>query len=241
MPKRIQSAPTIFYQESDGQPMAETEIHRDLMIDFIQMLKHHFRNNSDVCVSGNMFIYYEEGNTRKSVAPDVFVAFGVGRKQRRTYLIWEEGRSPDFVLEVASPKTFRNDMRKKKKLYASELGVKEYFIYDPLGEIVPSFVGYSLNNGVYDEIPINNDRIISEVLGLELGENDGILRLFDPATSEWLLTTTERAENAEVRSENAEVRAENAEVRAENAEVRAENAEAKITQLLAELERLKSE
>ncbi len=234
MPKRIQSAPTIFYPESDGQPMAETEIHRDLMIDFIQMLKHHFRNNNDVCVSGNMFIYYEEGNTRKSVAPDVFVAFGVGRKQRRTYLIWEEGRSPDFVLEVASPKTFRNDMRKKKKLYASELGVKEYFIYDPLGEIVPSFVGYSLNNGVYDEIPINNDRIISEVLGLELGENDGILRLFDPTTSEWLLTTTERAENAEVRSENAEVRA-------ENAEVRAENAEAKITQLLAELERLKSE
>ncbi len=227
MPKRIKSAPTIFYPESDGKPMAETETHRDLMIDFIQMLKHHFRNDDDVCVSGNMFMYYEEGNTRKSVAPDVFVAFGVGKKERRTYRIWEEGRAPDFVLEVASPRTFRHDMRKKKDLYVTELGVREYFIYDPLGEIVPSFVGYRLNNGVYEEIPFSNDRLTSDVLGLELGENDGILRLFDPVKSEWLPTVTERAENAEAHIESAEVRA--------------ENAEAKIEQLLAEIDKLKSQ
>ena len=201
MPKRIKSAPTIFYPESDGKPMAETERHRDLMIDFIQMLKHHFRNVDDVCISGNMFMYYEEGNRNKSVAPDVFVAFGVGKKQRRTYRIWEEGRAPDFVLEVASPNTFRDDMRKKKDLYETELQVKEYFIYDPLGEIVPSFVGYRLNDGRYQEILFANDRLTSEVLGLELGENDGILRLFDPTKSEWLLTDTERAENAEARIE----------------------------------------
>lgn len=220
MPKRIKSAPTIFYPESDGKPMAETETHRDLMIDFIQMLKHHFRNVDDVCVSGNMFMYYEEGNTRKSVAPDVFVAFGVGKKKRRTYRIWEEGRAPDFVLEVASPKTFRDDLTKKKDLYANELRVKEYFIYDPLGEIVPSFVGYRLNNDVYEEIPFSNDRLASDVLGLELGENDGILRLFDPKKSEWLPTTTERADNAEVR---------------------AENAEARLEELLAEIDKLKSQ
>ena len=201
MPKRIKSAPTIFYPESDGKPMAETETHRDLMIDFIQMLKHPFRNVDAVCVSGNMFMYYEKGNTRKSVAPDVFVAFGVEKKERRTYRIWEEGRAPDFVLEVASPKTFRDDLTKKKDLYADELRVKEYFIYDPLGEIVPSFIGYRLNNDVYEEIPFSNDRLASEVLGLELGENDGILRLFDPKKSEWLPTATERAEIAEARIE----------------------------------------
>lgn len=234
MPKRIKSAPTIVYPESDGKPMAETETHRDLMIDFIQMLKHHFGNVDDVCVSGNMFVYYEEGNTRKSVAPDVFVAFGVGKKERRTYRIWEEGHAPDFVLEVASPKTFRDDLTKKKDLYANELHVKEYFIYDPLGEIVPSFVGYRLNNGVYQEIPFAHDRLASEVLGLELGENDGILRLFDPAKSEWLPTATERAENAEAHVESAEARA-------ESAEARAENAEARIEQLLAEIDKLKSQ
>ncbi|MXV77413.1 Uma2 family endonuclease, partial [Candidatus Poribacteria bacterium] len=97
--------------------------------------------------------------------------------------------------------TFRDDLTKKKDLYADELRVKEYFIYDPLGEIVPSFIGYRLNNDVYEEIPFSNDRLASEVLGLELGENDGILRLFDPKKSEWLPTATERAEIAEARIE----------------------------------------
>lgn len=210
MQKKIQAVPSIFYPESDGKPMAETEVHRDLMIDFIQMLKHHYREREDVCISGNMFMYYHEGDSTKSVAPDVFVAFGVAKKQRRTYLTWEEGRTPDFVLEVASPSTFKDDMRKKKELYASVLEVKEYFIYDPLGEIVPSFIGFRLNKGVYEEIDLVNDRLPSSVLGLELGEREGILKLYNPTTSEWLQTLPERAENAEVRAENAEAELEKA-------------------------------
>ena len=48
-------------------------------------------------------MYYEEGNPRlKSISPDIFVAFGIGRKERRIYKIWEEGKPPDFVLEFAS-------------------------------------------------------------------------------------------------------------------------------------------
>ncbi len=225
MQKTIQAVPSIFYPESDGKPMAETEVHRDLMIDFIQMLKHHYRDREDVCISGNMFMYYEEGDATKSVAPDVFVAFSVAKKQRRTYLTWEEGRTPDFVLEVASPSTFKDDMRKKKELYASVLEVKEYFIYDPLGEIVPSFIGFRLDEGVYEEIDFLNDRLPSSVLGLELGEREGILKLYNPTTSEWLQTMPERAETAEVR--------------AETAEVRAETAEAELEKALEEIERLR--
>ncbi|MCG9127537.1 Uma2 family endonuclease [Candidatus Poribacteria bacterium] len=210
MQKTIQAVPSIFYPESDGKPMAETEIHRDLMMDFIQMLKHYYRDREDVCISGNMFMYYEEGNATKSVAPDVFVAFGVAKKQRRTYLTWEEGRTPDFVLEIASPSTFNDDMRKKKQLYASVLEVEEYFIYDPLGEIVPSFIGFRLNDGVYEEINFKNERLPSTVLGLELGEREGILKLYNPTTSEWLQTLPERAETAEVRAETAEAKLERA-------------------------------
>ena len=92
MPEKIKAAPTVIYPESDGKPMAETECHQDIMIDFIQMLKHYFRNVNDVHVSGNLLMYYEEGNPRKSVSPDAFVAFGVSKKKRRTYKIWEEGR-----------------------------------------------------------------------------------------------------------------------------------------------------
>ena len=97
MEKKIKAAPTVVYPESDGKPMAETEYHRDIMIDFIQMLKHYFRNVNDVHVSGNLLMYYEEGNPRKSVSPDVFVAFGVSKKRRRTYKIWEEGH-PRFCV-----------------------------------------------------------------------------------------------------------------------------------------------
>ena len=255
MQKRIQSAPTIFYPESDGKPMAETDKHRDLMIDLIQMLKHHYRNENDVYVSGNLLMYYEEGNPRKSISPDVFVVFGVAKKQRNTYLTWEEAHTPDFVLEVASPSTFNRDMGGKKDLYASVLKVKEYYIYDPLGEIVPSFIGYRLTDGIYQEINFVNERLPSSVLGLELGEHRNELRLYDPKTSQWLQTPPERAENAETRAENAETRAENAETRAENAETRAqeevsarrnaetraENAEAALAKALAALERFEAE
>lgn len=74
---------TDIYPESDGKPMAETDIHRDLIIDMIDMLQNHFRECSNVYVSGNLLLYYEKGNPRKSVVPDVFVVFGVENKKRR--------------------------------------------------------------------------------------------------------------------------------------------------------------
>lgn len=245
MQKKIRAAPTIFYPESDGEPMAETDIHRDLMIDFIQVLKYYFRNVSDVYVSGNLFLYYVEGSPKKVISPDVFVVFGVEKKRRRIYQTWEEGCTPDFVLEVASPKTFSNDIGEKKELYASALAVKEYFIYDPLGQIVPSFIGWRLVNGVYQEIEFVNDRLPSEVLGLELGERGESFRLYDPSRSVWLETPPERVEKAETRAEQEAVARRSAETRAKqeavarlNAENRAQHAEEKLANALAEIERL---
>ena len=218
MQKKIRSAPTVAYPESDGKPMAETEAHRDLMIDFILILKDYFENQEDVCVSGNMLMYYEEGNPKKVVAPDVFVAFGVEKKQRRTYRTWEEGHTPDFVLEVASPSTFKKDIGQKKDIYASVLAVKEYYIYDPLGQIVPSFIGYQLIDGEYKEITLVDERLTSEVLGLELGEIEDKLRLYNPKSSQWLLTPAEEIKKVRTR---------------------AENAEAELAKALAEIERLR--
>ncbi len=238
MQKKIRDAPTIVYPESDGEPMAETDIHRDLMIDFIQVLKHHYRTVSDVYVSGNLFLYYVEGNPRKVISPDVFVVFGVEKKQRRTYRTWEEERTPDFVLEVASPKTFKNDIGGKKELYASALAVKEYFIYDPLGQIIPSFIGWRLIDGVYQEIGFVNDRLPSQVLELELGEKGEALRLYDPNRSVWLETSPERAENAEARAKSSEARVEQEANARRNAETRAQSAEEKLANAMAEIERL---
>ena len=150
-------------------------------------------------------------------------------------------KTPDFVLEVASPGTFREDMGKKKNLYASVLSVKEYYIYDPLGQIVPSFIGYRLIDGKYREIDFVNDCLPSEVLGLELGERAGVLRLYNPHTSEWLQTPPERAELAENLAEQADIRAEQESTARQTADIRAENAEAALVKALEELERLKAE
>jgi Uma2 family endonuclease len=220
MQKKIQSAPTVFYPESDGKPMAETDVHRKLMMDFILILEDNFEDQDDVYVSGNLLMYYEEGNTRKSISPDVFVVFGVEKKLRRTYRTWDESNTPDFVLEVASPSTFKEDMGRKKDLYATVLGVKEYYIYDPLGQIVPSFIGFRLIDGVYQEIEFVNNRLSSEVLGLELGEHEGVLRLYNPNTEQWLQTLTEEVKIVRER---------------------AENAEAELAEALAEIERLRTE
>ena len=199
MQQKIHSAPTLTYPSSDGKPIAETDKHRKLIVDFIQTLEYYFREVNDVYVSGNLLMYYEEGNPRKSVAPDVFVVFGVGKKPRRTYLTWEEGSTPDFVLEVASPSTYQHDFGPKKQLYASVLAVKEYYIYDPYQEITPSFIGYQLVDGEYQEIAFVEERLPSTVLGLELGEHEGTLRLYNPTTQQWLQSPEERAERAEAK------------------------------------------
>ncbi len=202
--KQIKAGPTVVYPESDGEPIAETDRHRKLMTDFILMLEDHFKDANDVYVSGDLLIYYEEGNIYKSVAPDVFIVFGVSKKDRRTYRTWEEGQTPDLVLEVASPSTYRKDITEKKELYASILGVREYYIYDPYAEVQPHFQGYRLVNGVYEAIEFVDERLPSAVLGLELGEQDGTLSLYDPSRSEWVLPPKARIIQAEARAENAE-------------------------------------
>ena len=204
MQEKINAAPTVVYPESDGKPMAETEYHRDLMIDFIQMLKHYFRDVNDAYVSGNLLMYYEEGNIYKSVSPDVFVVFGVSKKRRRTYRTWEEGHTPDFVLEVASKSTYRHDLTRKKDLYASILGVREYYIYDPYHEINPYFLGYRLVDGVYEEIAFADERLPSLVLGLELGERDGVFGLYDPEHSVWLQPLEEKIQQEAEARQRAE-------------------------------------
>src|SRR5438128_1762997 len=95
----------IVYPESDGKPTAETDVHRDWMVQLIELLKFLF-SGLRVYVSGNLLVYHVEGNPRRSFAPDVFVVKDCDPR-RRTYKIWEEGKSPNFVLEVTSKKTRR--------------------------------------------------------------------------------------------------------------------------------------
>ncbi len=215
MAKRIGSAPTLVYPESDGEPMAETPKHQQVMIDCMDVLRNHFRGFSDVYIAGNMFLYYEEGNPRKSVSPDVFMVRGVSKQELRTYKTWEQQPFLDFVLEVASPSTYTKDFNEKMEIYAKILRVKDYCIYDPYHETEPYFVGFRLVGEAYEEIPFVNDRLSFEALGLELGEHEEVLRLYDPVKSVWLLTSQERVAQESIARQEAESRAQHAEAELE--------------------------
>lgn len=191
-PTTSQEKATI-YPESDGKPMAETDVHAELLIDLRVALDNHFRNDPNVYVSGNLLVYYVEGNPAKCFAPDVFVVHGVPKGQRRIYKLWEEGVIPQIVIELTSRKTWREDLQTKWRLY-EELGVQEYFIFDPEYDYLDeALVGYRLENGKYVELEIKDRRVKSETLGLELVDTGETLRLFDVATNQFLANTSESA------------------------------------------------
>ena len=104
-----------------------SDLHRRILTRILQTLEHHFTQRPDVYVSGDILVYYTEGHPQKVVAPDVLVTFGIGQKPRLTYKVWEEGKVPDFVMELSSKSTYQNDLGEKMELYAS-LGIRDYVV-----------------------------------------------------------------------------------------------------------------
>ncbi len=184
----------IEYPTSDGKPMAETQIHRRNMTDLIAVLEERYATDQNVYVSGNMMMYYEEGNKRKHVSPDVFVTLGIPKlPERKYYLTWKEGKGPDVVFELTSKSTKKEDLKKKFELYRDRLFVREYFLFDPEEEYLrPSLQGFRLQTGSYLPIDAIDGRLPSELLRLHLVRQGLDLRLYDPTTRLVLLTPQEQ-------------------------------------------------
>ena len=124
----LRAAREIEYPESDGKPMAETDVHRKVMTDLIDRLIARYAHRDDMYVSGNLLVYYFEGKPEKCLAPDCFVVFGVPAGDRRTYKTWEEGKFPDVVFEITSKKTKKEEKLKDKaerKAGTGQEGVEE--------------------------------------------------------------------------------------------------------------------
>ena len=197
------------YPESDGRPMAESIIHLRVAIDVITPLQDRYRGRLDAFVGGNLMMYYEEGNPRRSVSPDVFVTLGVpSEPPRPIWKVWEEGKLADFVLEVTSKTTQGNDEGPKKRLY-QRLKVSEYWQFDPTGDYLdPKLKGQRLGpDGQYAPIALEEFATgllgHSAVLGLELRLEDDRLRFFDPEAGEYLLTSAEK--EAVIREKDAAI------------------------------------
>ena len=221
--------PQIYYPESDGEPMAETDTHVKLMARLRESLDRYYQADPKVYVSANLFIYYVQGNPKKRVAPDIFVVQGVPKGDRRVYKLWEEGTPPCLVIELGSKGTWREDQYEKWRLY-EKLGVQEYYLFDPeYNYLVEPFIAWHLmEDGQYRLMKVKKGRIKSQVLGLELVDTGETLRRYDPATAQFLPTPAE----LEVARQQAEMRA--------NAEREArQQAEAELAHLRKELARLR--
>ncbi|MGI8549320.1 MAG: Uma2 family endonuclease [Dehalococcoidia bacterium] len=228
---------TIDYPSGDGKPMAESDLHRLEMTRLIEILTAFFARLLDVYVTGNNFIYYEQGNRYAFVSPDVYVVKGVPKRRRNSYFLWREGVAPQVVVEVTSGSTRRTDQNEKRSLYA-RMGVGEYFLYDPERDWVHNgLAGYRLSAGSYEPIrEAPEGGLVSEELGLRLVLEDGSLQFYDQANGERLLSPEERADAAEERAEAQARERREADARAE-AETQARRlAEARIAELEALLQ-----
>ena len=232
----------VFYRESDGKPMAETPIHMEAMFDLITGLQDWFAADPLVYVAGNNFLYFVEGNPRRNVSPDVFVVRGIDKaRYRGSYKTWEQGgKAPDLVVEVSSKSTRLEDLRKKFDLYRDELKVREYFLFDPLGEYLdPPLQGYRLLEGEYVPIGPEAGRLPSEAVNLHLEADGAQVRLFDPATGRRLLTRLERieAEKASAREKDGIIREKDGIIQEKDAALRLAEAEAdRLRRMLADLQ-----
>ena len=223
--------PDIYYPDSDGNPMAETDAQFYPLTETVLALRQRYADRDDVYVSGDLLIYYRMNDNTVRLAPDVFVVFGIDDHLRSSYIIWREGgKTPDFVLEIASPGTFIRDMTEKRALYAA-IGVTEYWRFDPTGQLFsPALVGERLGeDGEYEPIEIGADddgilRGYSEVLELDVCQRpDGDLRLFDPETQTWLSYLAEEVaarQTAETERDEAQAARNEAEARARALEER---------------------
>ena len=186
---------TDLYPDSDGKPMAVSDLHRRILIRTLQALEAYFKKDPAAYISGDILMYYVEGDPRQSVSPDILVTFGIGNKLRPTYLVWEEGKVPDFVMEFSSKSTYRNDLGRKMALYAS-LGIQNYFLYDAEGLYLSSpLMGFTLVEGLYAPISADPDGgLHSAALGLDFYVGDIIgLGIYDPIAGDWLQTPEESA------------------------------------------------
>ncbi len=189
----------------------------------------------DIFRSSNTFICYDRANLNVRVGPDFYAAFDVDAesiKERLLYLPWEVGKPPDFVLEVGSRSTGREDIGRKRDVYA-RIGVPEYWRFDPSGGdwYGEPLVGEQLLGGQYRRIALTTEpdgvlKGYSPLLRLSLCWQGDMLTFYNHQTGAYLrnLPQTEAALQSE-------------QVARQQAETARQQAEARVRQLEEKLRR----
>ena len=193
----------------------EQNLEMDEIIGVLRAYLTEFNRRPDVFLDRETNICYNPRNLNVRIVPDVYVAFGVDAKAirpRKLYLPWEVGKPPDWVLEIASDSTKRNDIENKPGIYAL-IGVPEYWMFDPTGGDYygQPLTGRSLADGVYRPIELTREpdgvlKGYSEVLRLSFCWDEGWPRFYDPSTGSYL----ENWREAQAARQSAEARLDDA-------------------------------
>lgn len=184
----------------DGIPM-ESARHKAQMDLLIDALIPWLEQREDGYVGGNMFVYYSLAQVRNKdfKGPDFFAVLGVPKGERKSWVVWEEGKAPDVVIELLSGSTAAADKNNKKLIYQNQMRVPDYFWYDPFNP--DDWAGFSIQQGSYQPITPNaQNQLVSQSLGLALQRWQGNYKGIDATWLRWatwegeLLTTPEEKE-----------------------------------------------
>jgi Uma2 family endonuclease len=229
----------------DGIPM-ETQRHKMQMDILIDTLWPWLAQRDDGYAGGNMFVYYSMAQVRNQdfKGPDMFVVLGVPKGERRSWVVWEEGKAPDVVIELLSESTAGYDKTEKKQIYQDRVRVPEYYWYDPFDP--EDWAGFTLHNGVYQPLSVDSEgRFISQQLGLALVRWSGFYKDVEAVWLRWatldgilLPTSQEEAAQAQQEVAQAQQEATQAQQEAAQAEERANEAEQRAARLAAQLRSL---
>jgi Uma2 family endonuclease len=193
----------------DDNENMETQRHKLQMELLIDALLPWLDARTDGYVGGNMFVYYSLAQVKNQdyKGPDVFVALDVPKGERLSWVSWEEGKTPDIVIELLSDSTAAKDKTEKKSIYQNRMHVPEYYWFDPFNP--QDWAGFQLQGGRYQPIvPNAQGQMMSQVLNLTLVQWQGTFKQVEATWLRWgqldgsiLLTATEqehkRAEQAE--------------------------------------------
>ena len=209
----------------DPEPVEDAMQQLPTITRIVPMIEGHFSDRPDVLVAGEAYLCWDRSNRNAKLSPDCIVAIGINPEDvelKNGYLIWEIGKPPDVVIEVASEHTSRADMTSKRERYAS-LGIAEYWRLDPSGgdRYGEPLVGEYLVDGEYRRVELHEDDYglvwaHSEIMGINIRWDGRHFATQDPVTGYTMLGLVEA--NATARQESAARQAAEARASQERAE-----------------------
>lgn len=165
--------------------MGETYIHRMLvqyLMDILGWLFHGQR----CALYANLKFYQTPEYREEPLAPDIAVIQGVDIQEVTSWYVGKTGPAPQVIFEIGSAGTWKTDLDEKPQQYA-QMGVQEYFAYDPnkrpLRRGAPSrLFGWQLDRASNEmrEMPLHPDGSLWSIqLNSRLVPDGQYLRLYD--------------------------------------------------------------